>query len=81
MPAPEQADQVWTGGITYIPTNHGWLYLAVVIDRVQSRGISVSGCFILGFDSHTSDVFPMIDEFVRSSGLAEVQCRVLTPSR
>ena len=32
QPAPEQADQVWTGDITYIPTTHGWLYLAVVID-------------------------------------------------
>lgn len=25
-------DQVWTAGITYIPTREGWLYLAVVMD-------------------------------------------------
>jgi transposase InsO family protein len=29
---PEQPDQVWTGDITYIATQEGWLYLAVVID-------------------------------------------------
>jgi len=30
--SPEQPDRVWTGDITYIPTDEGWLYLAVVID-------------------------------------------------
>ncbi|CAK0746713.1 transposase [Azospirillaceae bacterium] len=30
--SPERPDQVWTGDITYIPTDEGWLYLAVVID-------------------------------------------------
>ena len=29
---PEQPDAVWTGDITYIPTDEGWLYLAAVID-------------------------------------------------
>ena len=27
-----QPDRYWTGDITYIPTDEGWLYLAVVID-------------------------------------------------
>ncbi|MBX3746814.1 MAG: radical SAM protein [Verrucomicrobiae bacterium] len=49
------------------------------IDALQSRGVSVNGCFILGLDSHTPDVFPRILQFVRSSGLAEVQVTVLTP--
>ncbi len=49
------------------------------IDTLQSRGVSVNGCFILGLDSHTTDVFPEALEFVRSSGLAEVQFTVLTP--
>jgi radical SAM superfamily enzyme YgiQ (UPF0313 family) len=39
----------------------------------------VNGCFILGLDNHTPDVFPAILEFVRRSGLAEVQFTVLTP--
>jgi transposase InsO family protein len=29
---PERPNQVWTGDITYIATQEGWLYLAVVID-------------------------------------------------
>jgi radical SAM superfamily enzyme YgiQ (UPF0313 family) len=50
-----------------------------VIDTLQSRGVSVNGCFILGLDAHTPDVFGEVLEFVRSSGLAEVQYTVLTP--
>jgi radical SAM superfamily enzyme YgiQ (UPF0313 family) len=50
-----------------------------VIDTLQSRGVSVNGCFILGLDAHTPDVFAEVLEFVRASGLAEVQYTVLTP--
>ncbi len=50
-----------------------------VVDTLQSRGVSVNGCFILGLDSHTPEIFPAIRDFVRSSGLAEVQITVLTP--
>jgi radical SAM superfamily enzyme YgiQ (UPF0313 family) len=50
-----------------------------VVDTLQSRGVSVNGCFILGLDAHTPDVFPAILDFVRGSGLAEVQYTVLTP--
>ena len=41
--------------------------------------MSVNGCFILGLDAHTPDVFGEVLEFVRGSGLAEVQYTVLTP--
>ena len=51
----------------------------IYADALQSRGVSVNGCFILGLDSHTPDIFPMVLDFVRSSGLAEVQYTVLTP--
>ena len=50
-----------------------------VVDTLQSRGVSVNGCFILGLDAHTPDVFADVLDFVRSSGLAEVQYTVLTP--
>lgn len=50
-----------------------------VIDALQSRGVSVNGCFILGLDNQTPDAFPQILDFVKSSGLAEVQYTVLTP--
>ena len=49
------------------------------IDRLQSHGISVNGCFILGLDSHTPDVFERVRDFVRASGLLEVQVTVQTP--
>jgi radical SAM superfamily enzyme YgiQ (UPF0313 family) len=49
------------------------------IDAVQNRGISVNGCFIVGNDADTPDIFPQIERFVKSSGLADVQVTVLTP--
>jgi radical SAM superfamily enzyme YgiQ (UPF0313 family) len=42
-------------------------------------GVSVNCCFILGLDAHTPDVFADVLDFVRASGLAEVQYTVLTP--
>ena len=50
-----------------------------VVDVLQSRGVSVNGCFILGLDTHTPEIFPAIRDFVRASGLAEVQVTVQTP--
>jgi radical SAM superfamily enzyme YgiQ (UPF0313 family) len=49
------------------------------IDAIQDRGISVNGCFIVGNDSDTPEIFPEIERFVKSSGLADVQVTVLTP--
>lgn len=49
------------------------------IDRIQSRGITVNGCFILGLDSHTPDIFEEVRDFVARSGLMEVQITVQTP--
>jgi radical SAM superfamily enzyme YgiQ (UPF0313 family) len=49
------------------------------IDRIQSRGVTVNGCFILGLDSHTPAVFETVRDFVRTSGLLEVQITVQTP--
>jgi len=49
------------------------------IDRIQSRGISVNGCFIVGLDTHTPAVFEAVSDFVSRSGLLEVQVTVQTP--
>ncbi|MDB5391496.1 MAG: putative methyltransferase [Planctomycetaceae bacterium] len=49
------------------------------IDRIQSAGITVNGCFILGLDGHTPAVFDAVVEFVKQSGLYEVQVTVQTP--
>jgi radical SAM superfamily enzyme YgiQ (UPF0313 family) len=49
------------------------------IDAIQDRGISVNGCFIVGNDTDTPDIFPQIERFAKASGLADVQVTVLTP--
>src|SRR5215471_18544280 len=48
------------------------------IERIQSHGITVNGCFILGLDGDTPDVFDDVLEFVRESGLYEVQITFMT---
>ncbi|MEK7857573.1 MAG: radical SAM protein [Elusimicrobiota bacterium] len=49
------------------------------IRRIQSYGISVNGCFILGLDSDGPECFDETERFVSDSGLAEVQITVPTP--
>jgi radical SAM superfamily enzyme YgiQ (UPF0313 family) len=49
------------------------------IERIQSHGITVNGCFILGLDGDTPEVFDEVFSFVRDSGLYEVQATLLTP--
>ena len=48
------------------------------IERIQSFGITVNGCFILGLDGDTTDVFDDVLGFVRESGLYEAQITFLT---
>lgn len=48
------------------------------IHRIQDHGITVNGCFILGLDGTTPDSFGEILNFVRDSGLYEVQITVQT---
>lgn len=49
------------------------------IDKIQSYGISVNGCFILGFDTDTKDTFKKTEQFIKESNLSEVQITLLTP--
>jgi radical SAM superfamily enzyme YgiQ (UPF0313 family) len=49
------------------------------IDKIQSRGVTVNGCFVLGLDNHTPDIFERVKEFVERSRLIEVQLTVQTP--
>jgi radical SAM superfamily enzyme YgiQ (UPF0313 family) len=48
------------------------------IAKIQSYGITVNGCFILGLDGDTPDIFDEVFEFVKDSGLYEVQITFLT---
>lgn len=49
------------------------------IDKIQSRGVAVNGCFVLGLDTDTPATFAIVKEFIEKSGLLEVQLTVLTP--
>lgn len=49
------------------------------IEKIQSYGISVNGCFILGFDTDTLETFNETEKFVKQSNLSEVQITMLTP--
>jgi radical SAM superfamily enzyme YgiQ (UPF0313 family) len=52
---------------------------AGAVRRIQERGISVNGCFVLGADNHTPADFTRVARFADDVGLAEVQVTVLTP--
>ncbi len=49
------------------------------ITKIQSYGISVNGCFILGLDYDRPDIFQKTLEFIEESRLLEVQLTILTP--
>ena len=48
------------------------------IERIQSHGIAVNGCFVLGLDGHTPAVFDAVEQFAADSGLHDVQITVMT---
>lgn len=63
---------------------HNWKYKRFdryieSIDKIQSHGVTVNGCFVLGLDSDTPETFQQVKEFVDRSRLIEVQVTVLTP--
>jgi hypothetical protein len=43
------------------------------VAKIQSRGITVNGCSILGLDGDGPGVFDEVFDFVEASGLYEVQ--------
>ncbi|HEV7298338.1 MAG TPA: radical SAM protein [Tepidisphaeraceae bacterium] len=47
--------------------------------RIQSHGITVNGCFILGLDGHEPAIFEQVLEFAMEVPLFDVQITVLTP--
>ena len=48
------------------------------IKTIQSHKITVNGCFILGLDGQGPEIFELVPQFVRESGLYEVQITVQT---
>ncbi len=49
------------------------------IRAIQAHGITVNGCFVIGLDGHTPEIFNQVCEFVRETELYEVQVTLLTP--
>jgi radical SAM superfamily enzyme YgiQ (UPF0313 family) len=63
---------------------HNWKYkhfnhYLESIDKIQSYGVTVNGCFVLGLDGDTPETFAKVKDFVDRSRLIEVQITVLTP--
>lgn len=48
------------------------------IQTIQSHGITVNGCFVIGLDGHGPDIFDKVFDFVETSGLYEVQVTIQT---
>jgi radical SAM superfamily enzyme YgiQ (UPF0313 family) len=51
---------------------------AEAVKKIQSHGITVDGCFILGLDGQDVSAFPAILDFAVTHGLYDVQITVLT---
>lgn len=48
------------------------------VNKIQSAGISVNGCFVIGLDGQGPDIFDRVFGFVEESGLYEVQITIMT---
>lgn len=55
-----------------------WEYYLEAIERIQSYGVAVNGCFILGLDGTDLESFDEIWKFVRQSRLHDVQITIQT---
>jgi len=56
-----------------------WPQYKEAIRRIQSHGIRVNGCFVIGLDGHGPEVFDDVYNFVLESELFDVQITVQTP--
>ncbi len=48
------------------------------INNIQSHGITVNGCFVIGLDGHGPEIFDQVFDFVKQSELYEVQITIMT---
>ena len=71
------------GGVEGVELRRNWKRGRVAdyreaVERIQSHGIPVNGCFVLGLDGDGPEVFDAVAAFVAESGLFDVQITVLT---
>jgi len=50
-----------------------------VVEAIQSHGITVNGCFVMGLDGAGPESFDAVYDFVKQSGLFDVQITFMTP--
>lgn len=49
------------------------------VDAIQSAGVAVNGCFIIGADGETAESLESLTEFLLDCSLAEIQITLQTP--
>lgn len=72
------------GGLRGLELRHDWKrrwwpHYQEAIQRIQSHGIRVNGCFVLGLDGHGPEVFDDVYDFAVESELFDVQITLQTP--
>ena len=55
-----------------------WADYRDAVQRIQSHGVTVNGCFVVGLDGHGPEIFDHVLEFVRDAELFEVQITIPT---
>lgn len=56
-----------------------WPQYVEAVNRIQSHGVRVNGCFILGLDGHGPDIFDAVFDFAQQAELYDVQVTYQTP--
>jgi radical SAM superfamily enzyme YgiQ (UPF0313 family) len=56
-----------------------WAGCREAVRRIQDHGIAVNGCFVLGLDGHSPEIFQEVWNFATELPLFDVQITVLTP--
>lgn len=70
-------------GLDGVELRSNWKYrkrdfYRAAIERIQSHGITLNGCFVLGLDGDTEEVFDLIPRLVEETALYDVQVTIQT---
>ncbi|KZN49070.1 hypothetical protein N474_25020 [Pseudoalteromonas luteoviolacea CPMOR-2] len=85
---PVAADQVWAGDVTYLRTDEGWMYLAIVMDLYSRRIVSwhidkrmttelVSSAMIKAYNLRQSPISLMFHSDRGSQYISKCYCHLL----